>query len=42
LKVEEERFYETLEIGMQILDEALGDGASLPFKSSAAKQKTLR
>jgi alanyl-tRNA synthetase len=24
LKAEEERFYETLEIGMQILDEALG------------------
>ncbi|MDD2919373.1 alanine--tRNA ligase [Rhodoferax sp.] len=26
LRVEEERFYETLEVGMQILDEALADG----------------
>jgi alanyl-tRNA synthetase len=29
LRVEEERFYETLEVGMQILDEALGGGVKV-------------
>lgn len=41
LKVEEERFYETLEIGMQILDEALGDSAASHAKAGSGPSKKL-
>ncbi len=41
LKAEEERFYETLEIGMQILDEALGDSGTSGANASNAQNKKL-
>ena len=41
LKAEEERFYETLEIGMQILDEALGVNAGSGAKASSAQSQKL-
>ena len=41
LKVEEERFYETLEIGMQILDEALGDSAASHAKTGSGPSQKL-
>ena len=46
LKAEEERFFETLETGMQILDEALGSGSKVlagevAFKESGASTYAL-
>ena len=41
LKAEEERFYETLEIGMQILDEALGVQAGSGAKASGGQSQKL-
>jgi alanyl-tRNA synthetase len=41
LKAEEERFYETLEIGMQILDEALGVHAGSGTKASSGQSQQL-
>ena len=41
LKAEEERFYETLEIGMQILDEALGVHAGSGAKASGGQSQKL-
>ena len=41
LKAEEERFYETLEIGMQILDEALGVHAGSGAKASSGQSQKL-
>jgi len=41
LKAEEERFYETLEIGMQILDEALGEDTVSGANGRSGKDKKL-